>query len=56
MPVLYDMDKMLSDNNFIYAKGVMDLFCRYNASKPVKDVIEFLRIQKRLKKLRKTVK
>ena len=49
MPVLYDMDKMLSNPDVKYAKGAIDFFCRCGVRKPVKDVVEVLRLHKRLR-------
>lgn len=50
MPVLYDMDKMMSDPNVKYAKGAMDFFCKRGGGvkKPV-DVVNVLRLHKRLR-------
>ena len=51
MPVLYDMDKMMSNPNVKFAKGAIDFFCRWGGGtrKPMKDVVEVLRLHKRLR-------
>jgi hypothetical protein len=49
MPVLYDMDKMMSDPNIKYANGAIDFFKRCSVRQPVKDVVEVLRLHKRLR-------
>lgn len=56
MPVLYDMDKMMSDPNVKYAKGALDFFYRCGVRKPVKDVVEVLRLHKRLRDYAKQLK
>lgn len=55
MPVLYDMDKMLSNPDVKYAKGAIDFFCRCGVRKPVKDVVEVLRLHKRLRDYAKQI-
>lgn len=57
MPVLYDMDKMMSDPNVKYSKGAIDFFCRCGGGvKKPKDVVEVLRLHKRLRDYAKQLK
>jgi hypothetical protein len=50
MPVLYDMDKMMTNPNVKYAKGAIDFFCsRCGGVKKPKDVVNVLRLHKRLR-------
>lgn len=56
MPVLYDMDKMMSDPNVKYAKGAIDFLQKCGVRQPVKDVVEVLRLHKRLRDYAKQLK
>lgn len=57
MPLLYDMDKMMSNPNVKYAKGAIDFFCsRGGGVRKPKDVVEVLRLHKRLRDYVKQLK